>query len=86
MKCGALIFAHNNRDVDYALMSVISAGLVKKNLQVPVSLVSDESTIEWMKTSNIYDNFVSSYPNELSKLQEKVRSSYKLVKGYLTNT
>ena len=36
-------------------------------------------------TSNIYDNFVSSYPNELSKLQEKVRSSYKLVKGYLTN-
>lgn len=54
MKCGALIFAHNNRDVDYALMAVISAGLVKKNLGVPVSLVTDKSTVEWMKTSKIY--------------------------------
>jgi len=35
-------------------------------------------------TSNIYDNFVSSYPDELNKLQEKVRSSYKLVNGFLS--
>jgi hypothetical protein len=41
MKKGALIFAHNSRDIDYALMAIISGGLVKKNLKVPVSLATD---------------------------------------------
>lgn len=55
MTRGALIFAHNNRNIDYALMSMISGGLAKKHLGIPVSLVTDESTVEWMKTSGIYD-------------------------------
>ena len=54
MTRGALIFAHNNRDIDYALMSIISGGLVTKHLKVPVSLVTDETTIAWMHTSNIF--------------------------------
>lgn len=55
MNNGALIFAHNNRDVDYALMSIISGGLAKKHLKIPVSLVSDQSTIQWMKESGSYE-------------------------------
>jgi hypothetical protein len=58
MKKGALIFAHNSRDIDYALMAIISGGLVKKNLKVPVSLATDISTIEWMKTSGTYEKAV----------------------------
>lgn len=58
MTRGALIFAHNNRTVDYALMALISAGLAKKNLSVPVSLVTDDSTVEWMRESGIYDRSV----------------------------
>jgi hypothetical protein len=54
MNKGILIFAHNSREVDYALMSIISAGLAKKHLQVPASLVTDKFTIEWMQTSNIF--------------------------------
>jgi hypothetical protein len=54
MKKGVLIFAHNSRDVDYALTAVISAGLANKYLKVPVSLVTDKSTIEWMKSSDYY--------------------------------
>jgi hypothetical protein len=54
MTQGILIYAHNNRTVDYALMAMIAGGLAKKNLQVPVSLVTDSSTIEWMKESNIF--------------------------------
>lgn len=54
MTRGILIFAHNNRDIDYALMSMISGGLAKKYLQVPVSLVTDSSTVEWMNTSGSY--------------------------------
>lgn len=55
MKRGILIFAHNSREVDYALMSLVSAKFAKANLQVPVSLVVDKFTVEWMQTSNIYD-------------------------------
>lgn len=55
MTRGILLFAHNNRTVDYALMAVIAGGLAKKNLQVPVSLITDASTVSWMKDSNIFD-------------------------------
>lgn len=53
MNRGVLIFAHNNRDIDYALMSIISGSLAKKNLGLPVSLVTDETTLTWMETSGI---------------------------------
>jgi hypothetical protein len=56
MNKGALIYAHNNRDVDYILLSLISGSLAKKNLEIPVSLVSDASTLEWAKTSGIYSD------------------------------
>jgi hypothetical protein len=55
MTCGVLIFAHNNRDVDYALMAMVAGGLAKKNLNVPVSLVTDLSTVEWMQTAGTYE-------------------------------
>lgn len=58
MNKGVLLFAHNNREVDYALMAIISGGLAKKHLEVPVSLATDQSTVEWMKESNIYDKAV----------------------------
>lgn len=54
MNCGVLIFAHNSRDVDYALMSIVSGSLAKQHLNVPVSLVTDQSTFEWLKKSDQY--------------------------------
>jgi hypothetical protein len=54
MTQGILIYAHNTRAVDYALLSVISAGLAKKHLSMPASLVTDDSTIAWMKQSQIF--------------------------------
>jgi hypothetical protein len=59
MTQGVLIFAHNNRDIDYAVMSIVSGALAKKHLNVPVSLATDASTIDWMKTSKSYDRAVS---------------------------
>jgi hypothetical protein len=61
MTQGILLYAHNNRTVDYALMSVIAGGLAKKNLQVPVSLITDASTIAWMKESNIFNQAESMF-------------------------
>ncbi len=55
MSNGIVIYAHNNRKIDYALMSLISGGLAKKNLSVPVTLITDQSTLNWMKESDIYN-------------------------------
>jgi hypothetical protein len=55
MNRGILIFAHNNRDIDYALMAIISGGLAKKHLGVPVSLVTDPTTVEWLMISNKFE-------------------------------
>jgi hypothetical protein len=56
MNKGVLIFAHNSRSVDYARTAIIAGGLAKKHLKVPVSLVTDKSTVSWMKESNIYSD------------------------------
>jgi hypothetical protein len=52
MNNGVLIYAHNSREVDYLDLAIISGHLAKKNLQIPVSLVTDGDTFEWAKKSN----------------------------------
>jgi hypothetical protein len=54
MTQGLVIYAHNSRDLDYAKLAVIAGGLAKKNLARPVSLITDDSTVAWMKESNSY--------------------------------
>lgn len=55
MTKGIILFAHNSEKVDYGLMAIISGGLAKKNLSVPVSLVTDKWTIDWLKNTNMYE-------------------------------
>ena len=52
MSKGVLIFAHNSREVDYALMATIAGGLAKRFLNIPVTLVSDESTLDWLRQTS----------------------------------
>lgn len=42
------MFAHNNREIDYGMMAYISARYVEKNLKVPVSLVTESGTVNWL--------------------------------------
>jgi hypothetical protein len=63
MNKGILIYAHNSRSVDYAVMSIIAGGLAKKNLKVPASLVTDSSTVEWMRESNILKKATEVFEN-----------------------
>jgi hypothetical protein len=81
MKCGALIFAHNNRDVDYALMSLVAGGLAKKHLNIPVTLVTDKSTIEWMKTSGIYVRALDTFEHILEVEKPVTGNTRKLHDG-----
>ena len=59
MSLGVLMFAHNNREIDYGMMAYISARYVSKYLNVPVSLVTDSSTVRWLdkKDPNIIKFF-----------------------------
>lgn len=49
MSSGILLFAENNREIDYLKLAIVSATLVKKYLSVPVSVVTDKGSLEWAK-------------------------------------
>lgn len=63
MTKGILIYAHNNRTVDYALIAIISGGLAKKHLGQPASLVTDQATVDWMIESKIYHKATTVFEN-----------------------
>ena len=73
MNRGAVIFAHNSREVDYALIAIISGGLAKKHLDVPVSLITDSTTETWMKESGVYQKAVEVFDKII--LVEKPKTS-----------
>lgn len=85
MTRGALIFAHNNRDIDYALMALISGGLAKKHLTVPVSLATDATTIAWMKTSGIYQQATEVFDKILEVEKPVTGNTRKLHDGVENN-
>ena len=63
MSKGIVIFAYNSRQIDYAKIALLSGKLATKNLDVPASLITDESTIAWSKESGIYDQLVGVFEN-----------------------
>jgi hypothetical protein len=81
MTQGILIYAHNSRSVDYALMSVISGGLAKKYLNVPVSLITDKFTLIWMKDSGIYDTASKIFEHIIIDDKPQTNNSRKLYDG-----
>jgi hypothetical protein len=63
MKKGVILFAHNSEKIDYGSMAIISGGLAKKHLKVPVSLITDKWTIQWLRESNKFDLAESIFEN-----------------------
>ncbi len=51
MTQGVLMFAHNNDEIDYFKIAYANALMVKKNLGVPVSIITDSGSLGWAKTS-----------------------------------
>lgn len=45
------MFAHNNAEIDYFKIACANALMVKKNLNVPVTVVTDEGTLSWAQGS-----------------------------------
>ena len=46
---GVLIHAHNNLEMDYALIALCNAFAIKSHLQVPICLVTDEGSLAWLR-------------------------------------
>jgi len=51
MSRGVLMFAHNNTEIDYFKIACANALMVKKNLNVPVTLITDSGTADWGKSA-----------------------------------
>ena len=47
MTRGVLMYAHNNSEIDYFKIACANALMVRKNMGVPVTLVTDEGTLSW---------------------------------------
>jgi len=46
---GVLLFAHNNREIDYINQAYVSGRYVQRQLDVPVSLVTDTGSLGWLR-------------------------------------
>jgi hypothetical protein len=57
MSRGVVLFAHASESVDYGTLSIIAGGLAKKYLKVPVSVITDQFTIDKIKDNNNYNLF-----------------------------
>jgi hypothetical protein len=55
MKYGAVIFAQNNAIIDYTKLAVFAAERVKKFLDVPVSIITDNKDLV---PSNVFDQII----------------------------
>jgi hypothetical protein len=49
---GVCFFAYNNDQLDYVKMAILAAKYVKKNLKLPVCLITDEGSCEWLEQSH----------------------------------
>jgi len=52
---GVCFFAYNNEQLDYVKMAILAAKYVKKNLKLPVCLITDEGSCEWLEQSQPKD-------------------------------
>lgn len=78
---GVLLFCYNNRQVDYAKLSIISGGLAKKYLKKPVSLITDLSTIHWMKTCGIFQKANEIFDNIIETERPALENNRNLHNG-----
>lgn len=86
MTKGIVLIAHNGPDLDYGLMAIISGGLAKKNLQVPVSLITDKWTIEWLQSSGMYDKAVEIFDKIIEVEKPRTENKRKLYDGFYGKT
>ena len=82
MTKGILMFAHNGPEVDYGTMAIIAGGLAKKHLSLPVSLVTDKWTIEWLKENNMFSRAEEIFDKIIEVEKPRTNNKRKLHDGF----
>lgn len=70
MSNGALIFAHNNASVDYVKLAVFAAERVKKHLDIPVSIVTENA--KWLSENYHQHPFDKVIPIQAEQAGQKI--------------
>jgi hypothetical protein len=86
MTRGILIIAHNSRQVDYAKTAIIAAGFARKNLGLPVSLITDQSTLDWMKESGTFQKASEVFDNIIETVRPQITNYRNLHDGLKADT
>lgn len=74
MSKGVVLFAYNNPKLDYVKLSILAGKLANKYLKVPVSLITDSSTLAWAKESKVYDLLKETFENIIIDELENVNN------------
>jgi hypothetical protein len=82
MNKGILIFAHNSDLLDYGSMAIVSGVLAKKNLKLPVSLVTDKFTIDQLKLKNRYELLIDTF-DKVIEIDKPVVNNYRRLENNL---
>lgn len=86
MNCGIIIFAHNSKSLDYALTAIIAGKLAKKHLKVPVTLITDTSTVDWIKKSGKYTIATSVFDSIIETDKPSTSNTRQLYDGQLSTS
>lgn len=60
-EAGVCIFAYNNEQLDYVKLAVYCGQKAKKHLGVPIALITDQGSFDWLKQSHDMDEIKSTF-------------------------
>ena len=75
---GVCFFAYNNEQIDYVKIAVLAAKHVKKFLDVPVALITDDGSYDWLKQSqaNIYKDVFDYVIISEDEMKKNIRNHF----------
>jgi hypothetical protein len=79
MSRGVLMYAHNNTEIDYVKIACANALMIKKNLGVPTTLVTDSGSLRWSKSVLGQDTIDECFENIIT---ENIQTGFKNSRNY----
>lgn len=76
MNKGAVLIVHDNGTVDYSSLAILSSKLVKKYLKVPVSIITDNYTLENLKKKS---NFLESLYDKIILIEPPAMNNKRVI-------
>ena len=73
---GAIFFAYNNEQLNYIKLACLSASSVKKHLNLPCTLITDDGSLKYSKGLKINDIFDNIIVHEKSETIPNIRNYY----------